>query len=206
MARNSLTPFRSGGLLGADPFLSLHREMNRLFDDVMRGAPLAAAGGQGGSTLIAPNINVSETDTEVRVTAELPGVTDKDIHVDLNDDVLVIRGEKKLEKKEDKENFHYIERSYGTFQRALQLPFPADPEQVKAHFENGVLTVTLPKNARQERARRIQVQTGGASQGGGAQIAPQAGGQAGHGSGAGQGSGPQPGGAAQPGGSSNPSS
>jgi HSP20 family protein len=197
MARTSLTPFRSGGLLGADPFLSLHREMNRLFDDVMRGAPLSAAGGQGGSTLIAPNINVSESDAEVRVTAELPGVTDKDIHVDLNDDILVIRGEKKLEKKEDKENFHYIERSYGTFQRALQLPFPADPDQVKAHFENGVLTVTLPKNARQERARRIQVQTGGASQGG-AEIAPQAGGQSGQGSGAGQG------GAAQPGGSSNP--
>jgi HSP20 family protein len=90
----------------------------------------------------------------------MPGVSEKDIQVDLNEDVLVIRGEKKLEKKEEKENFHFIERSYGTFQRALQLPFPVDPGQVQATFNNGVLTITLAKSAPLERSHRIQVQAG----------------------------------------------
>ncbi|MGH1575168.1 Hsp20/alpha crystallin family protein [Methylobacterium sp. P31] len=169
MARNSLTPFRSGGLLGGgDPFLSLHREMNRLFDDVFRGGgePASSVPGSGAGTFINAHMNVSETDKEIRVTAELPGVTDKDIDVSLDDDVLTIRGEKRFEQSKggEKENFHFVERSYGSFQRSIRLPFPVDPEQVKANFEHGVLTVTLPKTAQQERSRRIQVQSGGNSQ------------------------------------------
>ncbi|WP_414476043.1 Hsp20/alpha crystallin family protein [Microvirga sp. M2] len=115
---------------------------------------------------MAPQINVSETDTEIRITAELPGVTEDDIHVDIHDNMLMIRGEKKLEHKDEKENFHFMERSYGTFQRTLQLPFTVDPEQVKADFENGVLTVTVPKNTQQQRSRRIQVQGRGRSHSG----------------------------------------
>jgi HSP20 family protein len=161
MARNSIIPFRTGGLLGGDPFMSLHREMNRLFDDVLRGSALSASGSQGGGTaLLAPQMNVSETDKEVRITAELPGVAEQDISVELNDDVLVIRGEKKDERKEDKENYHFVERSFGTFQRSLQLPFRVEPEQVQARFRNGVLSVTLPKGAQQERSRRIAIQVG----------------------------------------------
>jgi HSP20 family protein len=78
--------------------------------------------------------------------------------VSLDDDVLTIRGEKKFERIDDKENFHFVERSYGTFQRSLRLPYAVDSEQVLASFENGVLTVTVPKSGRQERSRRIQVQ------------------------------------------------
>ncbi|WFT77569.1 Hsp20/alpha crystallin family protein [Methylobacterium sp. CB376] len=171
MARNPLTPFSGGLIGGGDPFLSLHREMNRLFDDVFRGASLPASGGQGTGAggFIAAHINVSETDKEIRVTAELPGVTDKDIDVSLDDNVLTIRGEKKFEQSQggEKENFHFVERSYGTFQRSLRLPFPVDPEQVKASFEHGVLTIALPKTAQQERSRRIQVQSAGGPQGGG---------------------------------------
>lgn len=167
MARNPLTPSRTGfGLLGGnDPFLSLHREMNRLFDDVLRGTGLPAAGGQrqgGVGNFVNASMNVSETENEIRITAELPGVTEQDIDVSLDDDVLTIRGEKKFEQKNEKENFHFVERSYGTFQRSVRLPFPINPEQVQAHFENGVLTVTLPKTAQQERSRRIQVQARGA--------------------------------------------
>ena len=103
-----------------------------------------------------------ETEKEIRVSAELPGVGEQDVDISLNDDVLTIRGEKKFERTDDKENFHFVERSYGTFQRSLRLPFPVDPEQVQASFENGVLTVTLPKTGRQERSRRIQVQGRGA--------------------------------------------
>ncbi|PVE21094.1 type III effector protein [Microvirga sp. KLBC 81] len=170
MARNPLTPFRSGfGLLGgSDPFLSLHREMNRLFDDVLRGGGMMRGGGQGtAGSMMSPQINVSETDNEIRVSAELPGVSENDIQVDLNDDVLTIRGEKRFEHADERENFHFLERSYGTFQRTLQLPFSVDPNKVQASFENGVLTVILPKSAQQERSHRIQVNAGGRGQIGG---------------------------------------
>ena len=165
MARNPMTPFRpGGGMFPGDPFLSLHREMNRLFDDVFRGAALPVAGtqGRGVSNFVNASMNVSETENEIRLTAELPGVTEQDIDISLDDDVLTIRGEKKFERADDKENFHFVERSYGTFQRSLRLPFPVDPEQVQASFENGVLTVTVPKTGRQERSHRIQVQGRGA--------------------------------------------
>jgi HSP20 family protein len=168
MARNPLMPFRSGsGLLGGgDPFLSLHREMNRMFDDVLRGMPVGS--GQGGSgQFVQAHMNVSETEKEIRITAELPGVSQDDVDVNLDDDVLTIRGEKRFEQENEKENFHFVERSYGTFQRSLRLPFPVDPEQVRATFENGVLTVTLPKSAQQERTRKIQIQGGRGGQAGG---------------------------------------
>lgn len=162
MARNSLIPFRSGGLLGGDPFVSLHREVNRLFDDVFRGTGLSSTSGQErGAAVLAPQMNVSETDSEVRVTAELPGVSEQDIQVELNDDVLAIRAEKKEERRDDKENYHVVERSFGTFRRSLQLPFKVEPDQVSARFENGVLTVTLPRGAQQERAHRIAIHSGG---------------------------------------------
>lgn len=155
--------FRPGSLWGtgsSDPFLTLHREMNRLFDDVLRGGPMSS-GGQGGSeggVLLAPHVDVSETDKELRIQAELPGVSENDIEVSLHEDVLSIRAEKKQERKEEREGVHFSERSFGTFQRSLRLPFPINPDQVQARFENGVLSVTLPKTQSQERSRRIQVQ------------------------------------------------
>jgi HSP20 family protein len=172
MARNPLTPNRSSGLLGGgiDPLFSLHRDMNRLFDEVMgSGVPyVGAQGGQG--QIINAHMNVSETETEFRLEVELPGVRDEDIDVSLNDNVLTIRGEKRFERRDEKENFHFVERSYGTFQRSVQLPFPVNPEQVRASSDNGVLTVTLPKTAQQERSRRIQVQRGTSGSSGGQTI------------------------------------
>jgi HSP20 family protein len=168
MARNPLTPFRFGGGLlgGSDPFLSLHRDVNRLFDDALRGAGLPMAGAEAGggmTNFINPQMNVSETQNEIRITAELPGVTKQDIDVSLDQDLLTIRGEKRFEQTEggEKENFHFVERAYGSFQRCIRLPGPLDPEQVQASFENGVLTITLPKAQQQERSRKIQVQSGG---------------------------------------------
>ncbi|NBJ10732.1 Hsp20 family protein [Microvirga sp. SYSU G3D207] len=168
MSRHPMTPFRpGGGMFPGDPFLSLHREMNRLFDDVFRGASLPAApGGQSQGdvgSFVNASMNVLETDKEIRITAELPGVTEQDIDFSLDDDVLTIRGEKKFERKDDKENFHFVECSYGTFQRSLRLPYAVNSEQVSASFENGVLTVIVPKTGRQERSRRIQVQGRGAT-------------------------------------------
>jgi HSP20 family protein len=161
--------FSSGGLIGAgggDPFLILHREMNRLFDDVLRGGPMPT-GGQG-DMLLAPQMDVSETDKEIRIEVELPGVRENEIEVSLNEDVLTIRAEKKQERKEEREGAHVRERSFGIFQRSLRLPFQVSPEQVQARFENGVLRVTLPKTQPQERSRRIQVQ-GRAAQDGSSQ-------------------------------------
>jgi HSP20 family protein len=167
MARNPLSQFRPGGLaernFGDDPFLSLHREINRMFDDVFRGSPGWGSRGGEGSNFVPAHMDVSETESQVRICAELPGVNQDDVEVTIDDDVLTIRGEKKLERKDDKERFHFMERSYGTFQRSLRLPFPVDPDQVRAEFNNGVLTVTLPKTKAQERSRRIQVQGSGQS-------------------------------------------
>ena len=182
MARYPVTFFTPGSLVGAgsgDPFLALHREMNRLFDDALRGG-VAQGGGQGGSqggALLAPHMDVSETDKDVRIQAELPGVSEKDIEVSLNDDLLTIRAEKRQERREERQGVHVSERSFGTFQRSLRLPFPVSQDQVQATFENGVLSVTLPKAQPQERTRRIQVQ--GAQQAGAKQKGEAGQGQAG---------------------------
>lgn len=157
--------FRAGtpASRGADPFLTLHREMNRLFDDIMGNA---ASPGEAEGSLFAPRLDVTETDDEVVVCAELPGVDQKDVDVMMSGDVLSIRGEKKVERDERKENRHVSERAYGTFARSVQLPFRADPDGVSAAFEHGVLTIRVPKPAevRQE-ARRIEI--GAARTGGG---------------------------------------
>jgi len=172
MARHSLTPFRSslspfpfrsGGQIANDPFQMFQMGMNRLFDDVFTGTPLAwgAATGEGG--MLMPQMNVSETDKEILVTAELPGVSEKDVDITLDDNLLTISGEKKYEKKDENENYHCIERSFGRFQRSLRISHSVNPNQVQATFDNGVLTIRLPKNEEQERVRHIQVQTGGSS-------------------------------------------
>ena len=94
----------------------------------------------------------------MRIQAELPGVSEKDVDISLDGDVLTIRGEKRQERKQEREGVHISERSFGTFQRSLRLPFQVNPDQVEARFENGVLSMTVPKAQPQERSRRIQVQ------------------------------------------------
>lgn len=164
MARNALTPYGSV-FGGTDPFLSLHREVNRLFDDMMRsGAPAEGRsfGGQEGGMLSA-RMNVAETDNEFRITAELPGVREEDVDLTMNDDLLTIRAEKRFEQERggEKENYHFMECAYGTFQRSLRLPYSVNPDEVRADFKNGVLTVTVPKSAQAQRARRIQIGAAG---------------------------------------------
>jgi HSP20 family protein len=136
----------------ASPFLTLHREMNRLFDEAFRSfeAPLLF-----GRLLSWPNVEISETDKELRVSAELPGL-EKDVEVLLSDDVLTIRGEKKSEVK-DKER-QSSERFYGRFEPRIPLGTEVAEDRVAASFKNGVLSVTLPKSARaRARAKRIAI-------------------------------------------------
>ncbi len=128
-----------------EPFGSLRRDMERLFENFSRdlgwGGP--AAGGAGE----VPRIDVSETDSELRIEAELPGVDEKDLEIVLSDGRLTIKGEKKQEKEEKRKDYHLVERSYGSFARSIGLPFAAEPDKVKASFAKGVLTVTVPKPA-----------------------------------------------------------
>jgi HSP20 family protein len=150
----------------ADQFVSFRREMDRLFDDFFTGfgmpmplpvPPAPAAAG----ILLAPSIDVSETDREIHLAAELPGVDEKDVEVTLNGDMLTIRGEKQEERKEDDRDYHLMERSLGTFARTLRLPFAVDPTQIDAEFKNGVLTLTIPKpKEAQAQVHRIAVKSG----------------------------------------------
>jgi HSP20 family protein len=141
----------------ANPFLALHREMNRLFDDVFRGFDLTPFGFDRGfeRTIGWPNIEVSDTDKEMKVTAELPGLEQKDVELELANGVLAIKGEKKTE-TEGKDRL-FSERYYGRFERRIPVE-DIDEEKVSASFRNGLLTVTLPKTAQAQReVKRIAI-------------------------------------------------
>jgi HSP20 family protein len=134
------------------PFLSLHREVNRLFDEAFRdfGTPSLF-----GRMPTWPSVEIIETDAEMRVSAELPGLEEKDVEVLMEDGVLTLRGEKKSQ-VEDKAR-QFSERYYGRFERRIPLGHEVEQDKVSAEFRNGVLTVTLPKSAEAARGRRIPI-------------------------------------------------
>ena len=140
-----------------NPFVSLRREVDRLFEDAFRGFEgLPGFAGLTGRGVTWPSLEVSESEKEIRISAELPGLEEKDVEVLLGDGVLTLRGEKKSE-SEDKER-QFSERYYGRFERRIALPAEVEADQVRASFRNGVLTVTLPKSAKaQEHVKRIPV-------------------------------------------------
>jgi HSP20 family protein len=131
-------PFSSGREL--DPFRGFRNQLDSLFEDWF--------GRNIGGTL-APRINVSETGKDMTITVELPGVGEKDIDVTLSGNQLTVRGEKRSEQEEKKDDagrvFHRVERSYGAFQRSMTVPFEVAPDRVSAQFKDGVLTIGLPK-------------------------------------------------------------
>jgi len=127
-----------------NPFLSLQGEIDRLFDNFTRGFPSL---GNGGMTNLMPTMDVSETDNEIEITAELPGLRDKDVQINVADNVLSIRGEKKAEKEQKDKNYRLVERSYGSFERSLELPEGVDAGAIKASIDKGVLKVVVPKPA-----------------------------------------------------------
>jgi HSP20 family protein len=138
-----------------NPIVSLHREMNRLFDDMFHGlGDNRPGGGRAGW----PSMDVEEDDKEYRVTAELPGMEERDLEVLLQDGVLTLRGEKKAT---ESRNRTFTERFYGRFERQLTLGSDIEEDKVSATFRNGVLTVMIPKSAQAiERTRRIPINTG----------------------------------------------
>lgn len=131
-----------------DPVVAFRREVDRMFDAFIYGGPFVPA---------APAMDVTETENAIVVTAELPGLSEKDLQVHLEGDVLTISGEKKSQNDASNGDNHYVERRFGSFSRSVQLPFVPE-EAVEATCDKGVLTVRLAKPADAERhIRRIQV-------------------------------------------------
>ena len=156
MASRSLAPVsRSRYRTPAFPaLLDPFRLVNTLLSDVVSTRP-----GDGGDMLLAqPRMNIDDTGNEIRVTAELPGVSDDDVQITLDDDMLIIAGEKRDEREVEDRDVRLVERVFGQFRRAIQLPFSPNPDQVDASFKDGVLTISVPKNAEQRsRQQKIQV-------------------------------------------------
>ena len=158
MALRDLIPWNNGSRdvssyhNQGNPLLAMHREMNRLFDEAFRAFDIGTFGSQAMSW---PSVEVNETDKEVKVVAELPGLEEKDVAVELANGVLTISGEKKSE-TEDKER-RFSERFYGRFERHIPID-EVDQDKVAALFNKGVLTVTLPKSpTAQQKVKRIPV-------------------------------------------------
>ena len=148
-----------------DPFASFRSEMDRLFDSYFdTGAfpsmprMFGAEGVAGERAMVMPKVDISDGEKAITISAELPGVDEKDVEVTLRDGVLTLKGEKKYEKKEEKDEVQIMERRYGSFQRSFRLPEGIDQGKIDAKFDKGILTVTAAKLPEaQKEARKISI-------------------------------------------------
>ena len=141
----------------ADPFASFRREVDRVFDDFFNGFGRGLPAWSGASG-VTPTLDIADSDKEIVVTAELPGLDEKDFEVTLAGDVLTIKGEKKAESERRNGDAYYVERRFGQFSRSVRLPFEVGDEAVEAKYDKGVLTIRVPKPADAQRSvRRIEV-------------------------------------------------
>lgn len=130
------------------PVSRLQSDLNQIFDSFFSGGLSSWPGSsEAGGLRFAPTVNVSENKDAILVRAELPGLEAKDLDIQVEDDVLVLKGEKKAEKTEENENYHYNEVSYGSFIRRIALPARVDSERAEANLDKGVLKLKLPKVA-----------------------------------------------------------
>jgi len=153
------------------PFTGLRREIDRLFDDFAWGSgrspfrrslfdvePLWRGETSWGK---APAVDIADTAQTYEITAELPGIDEKNVEVKFSDGTLTIKGEKKEEKEEKKKDYYLSERRYGSFQRSFSVPDGVDAEKIEAAFKNGILTVTLPKTPEaQKKEKKIEIKKG----------------------------------------------
>ena len=135
----------------SNPFAFLQQEIDRLFEGVTRNIP-------GLATTTMPTMDVSETDKVIEITAELPGLEKKDVELNVADNLLTIRGEKKNEREEKNKDYHLVERSYGSFSRSVELPAGVKTEDITAKIANGVLTVTVQKPAPKQ-TKQIEIKS-----------------------------------------------
>jgi HSP20 family protein len=138
---------RKAGTGNDHPFYSLQKDMNSLFDNFFRGFEMTPRGNVWGAAgTFMPSIDVKENEKEYIIKAELPGVEEKDIEVTVTDDAVMIKGEKKEEKEDKDKNYYYMERSYGSFCRAIPLDAGIESGKAHASFKNGILDIKIPKN------------------------------------------------------------
>lgn len=161
MAEGYLTPWRrsspSGPFGGSGTSLfDLNRQVNRLFEDMFDRSPMQHLGAGSGW----PQLEIEQNDDRIQITAELPGVKEPDISLDIEDGMLTLSGEKRSERKDES---GYSERSYGRFERRISLPSNIDEEKCTAEFRDGLLTVTIPRSAAKARGRRIPLGAGSGS-------------------------------------------
>ena len=136
--------------------MSFQDEMNRIFDQFARGGTGEEAG--WGVRTWAPPVDLYETDDALILKAELPGVSKDDVHVEIHQNTLILRGQRKHEAEVKEENYHRVERAYGTFQRSFVLPTLVDQEHVQATYKDGVFELRLPKSEA-AKPRRIAIQS-----------------------------------------------
>ncbi|MEW5979300.1 MAG: Hsp20/alpha crystallin family protein [Acidobacteriota bacterium] len=136
------------------PFYSLQRAINQVFDNFFEGFDLSPFSLEGCLGSFTPQIDVTETDKEFQITAELPGLDEKDMEISLANNLLTLKGEKREEKEDKRKDYYRMERSYGMFERSIPVPAGVDLDKVEASFRKGVLTVTLPKAAEYQRERK----------------------------------------------------
>ncbi len=140
-----------------DPFKELsaiHDRMNQLFDETFLPSRASEAG--PAAAMWSPAVDIYESGEEIVVKAEVPGIARDDVVVEVKDGILTLRGERKFAKEQDAENYHRIERSYGTFVRSFALPSSVDPEKVHAALKDGVLEVKLSKKE-EAKPRKVKV-------------------------------------------------
>ena len=145
-----------------DPFVVLRQEMNELFDNFFRGIEgTPTSFGLAGLPAFTPAVDITESDGKLTVSVELPGLTEKDVQLFVEDDSLTVTGEKNTEREEKGENFYRRERSYGQFRRVIALPAEVDTSKIEARFKDGVLVVEMPKRPELEaKGTKVPIKAG----------------------------------------------
>jgi HSP20 family protein len=146
-----LTPWKPSKQLDTWDFDRMRRQMDRIWDSFFEWRPRVRAEEEGEWL---PALDLTETPSDIVVKAEVPGLDSKDVDISLSDRILTIKGEKKQEREQKEENYHLVERSYGSFARSIHLPADVNSEKISASYKNGVLKIVLPKS---EQARKKEV-------------------------------------------------
>jgi len=147
-----------------NPLMNLHQELDQMIDNTFKGFGFPALVDRGSlfdwPEIIKPKVDIAENEERYLIKVEVPGVDEKDINLKVEDDILIIDGEKKKEEEEKKDNYHWVERSYGSFQRVISLPANANADRISAKFKKGVLEIEIEKMdvAKEEKAKRIEIQ------------------------------------------------
>jgi HSP20 family protein len=156
MSKRSLIPMDFGQNI--NPFRDLSynlKRLERLFNDVWRGEPLVSLAKE---ETLWPTIDVIENDKSIQIIAELPGLEEKDINIEMRNGVFSLRGEKQEQREENRDNYHVSERSHGYFSRSFQIPTEIDEDKIEATLKDGVLKVVLPKSDEEsQQKKRIEI-------------------------------------------------